>query len=134
MSILVRSWPSVNCLANDLVETFDMLKTSVRIAWTEPKLIPSLLLCRSRCMPHMTRSCTALAVLSLVTSFDRPNRSSSPMLSLTLLNLATHLSQCFGKGTPSRLYPWSFHRFPWGLFLYYMLFMMTPISIFCIWS
>jgi hypothetical protein len=58
--------------------------------------------------------CTASAVTLLVAFFGRPGRSSSPMLSLSLLNLAAHFSKCYRKGTPSEVYLWSLLGFPWG--------------------
>jgi hypothetical protein len=52
----------------------------------------------SHLLSHMTRSCTASSVSSLVASFFRPGRSSLPMLSLPHLHSAAHFSQCYTKG------------------------------------
>jgi hypothetical protein len=79
----------------------------------------------------LTRSCTDSTVSSSMASFGRPDRSSSPTLSVPLLNSGAHLSQCYRKGTPSQVYPWSLHGFPWGTSRYLM---MALISTFSIWS
>jgi hypothetical protein len=41
-----------------------------------------------------------------------------PPITIPLLTLAD-FTQCFMKGTPSQVYPWSIHGFPWGTSLSY---------------
>jgi hypothetical protein len=72
--------------------------------WTKPYSHFPTMLCRSCHLWHMTRLCTASAVSSLVASFGR---SSSPMLSLPLLNSSAHyFYSAIGRG----LFPKCIHE------------------------
>jgi hypothetical protein len=126
MSSLVCFWSSVNPSSGNIWHAINII-----IAWTEPKLIPTSLamLRRSLLLSHMTRSCTASKVSSLVASFGRPGRSSSQMFSLPLLIQQPIFHSAIGKGLLPKCFHEVFMDFLGGGYL-----MTALISTFSIWS
>jgi hypothetical protein len=96
---------------------------------------------RSRLLSHMTRSCKASAVSSLMASFG-PHAAHH----LQCSPCSSYIQQpiCFTvlyrKGVPSKVYPWSLHGFPWGTPLswdtpFLQRYLMTALILtFSIWS